>query len=78
MAYPTWLGSSLMFLVPIMVWELIWKGLACYKAGSHKQKWWFFWMFILNTIGILPIIYLLAFQKKELEEEHIRRRRKRR
>jgi len=78
MTYPTWLGSSLMLLIPVMLWELVWKGIACYRAGKHRQKWWFFWMFILNTLGILPIVYLLFFQEKEEEDKPKRRRRRRR
>jgi hypothetical protein len=76
MLYPTWLGSSLLVFVPLIIWETVWKGIACYKAGTHKQGWWFFWMFILNTVGILPILYILFFQKKE--EQMPKRRRKRR
>ena len=78
MAYPQWLGASLLVLVPIILWEMVWKGIACYRAGRHRQKWWFFWMFILNTLGILQILYLLFFQKKEKEEKPAARRKRRR
>ncbi len=53
-----WLG-----LAPLIVWSFVWKGIALWKAGNHKQLGWFIALFLLNTIGILEIIYLIWFQK---------------
>ena len=47
-----------------MVWSAIWKGIALWKSGRNNQIVWFVFMFILNTAGILPIIYIAFFQKK--------------
>lgn len=33
------------------------KGLALWKAAGHKQKIWFIVLLIVNTLGILDIIY---------------------
>ena len=44
--------------------EAVTKGLALWKAGNNKQLGWFIALFILNTAGILPILYILFFQKK--------------
>lgn len=55
----------IMFLLPLLLWELIWKGIACWKAGRNDQLVWFVALFVLNTAGILPIIYLLFFQKAQ-------------
>jgi len=46
-------------LVVLAIWELIWKGFALWKAAQNKEKGWFIAILILNTAGILPIIYLL-------------------
>jgi methionyl-tRNA synthetase len=52
------------FLIPIIVvlsiWESIWKAIALYKAGGNKDMAWFIFIFIFNTAGILPIIYVLT------------------
>jgi hypothetical protein len=52
------------FLIPIIVvlsiWESIWKAIALYKAGGNKDLAWFIFIFIFNTVGILPIIYVLT------------------
>lgn len=56
--------GMLVWLVPLIVWEAIWKGIALWKAGRRNHLWWFVAIFILNTAGILPIVYLLFFSKK--------------
>lgn len=43
----------------LVVWELIRKWIALYKAGQKNDLLWFIFIFILNTCGILPIIYLI-------------------
>jgi len=58
-------GGLLACLIVIGIWELIWKGIALWKCGRHNQLAWFVCILILNTAGILPIIYLLFFQKKK-------------
>ena len=54
--------------LPIIViaaaWELVLKGFGLWYAARGKQKWWFIAMLILNTVGILPIIYLIWFRPK--------------
>ena len=46
-------------LLLVSVWTLIWKGMALWKAVGRKEKRWFVVLLVLNTAGILPIIYLL-------------------
>jgi len=55
--------SSLPFLL-LMIWSLFWKGWALWKAAQNEQKQWFTVILILNSVGILEIIYLLFFQAK--------------
>ena len=47
-------------IIVLSVWTLIWKGIALWKCGRNNQLAWFIVMLILNTAGILPIIYLLT------------------
>jgi hypothetical protein len=68
--------TGLIFLFAIIaIWELIWKGIALWKCGRNNQPAWFVFILILNTIGILPIIYLLFFQKKTKSVKNNKRRR---
>lgn len=52
-----------LFIFFIIVWCLVWKGLALWKSAIHKQKVWFVFLLIVNTLGILEMIYLAFFQK---------------
>lgn len=57
-------NPQFMGLVSILVvWELIWKGIALWKAAREGQKFWFILILILNTVGILPILYIFLFKK---------------
>lgn len=51
-------------LIPVVVWDVIIRGFALWKSANYGQKGWFIALLIVNSIGILPIIYLLFFQKK--------------
>jgi predicted membrane channel-forming protein YqfA (hemolysin III family) len=50
----------------LFVWSLFWKGIALWRAAQLKQRNWFVVMLVLNTAGILEIIYLFRFAKKRL------------
>lgn len=50
----------LLFLVAI--WTIIIKGYALWHAARNGQKWWFIALLIINTLGILEIIYLIWFR----------------
>jgi len=54
-----WLAVSL-----AVVWEMAWKGVALWRAGRNAHLVWFVVLFIFNTLGILPIIYIFAFSRK--------------
>ncbi|MGI6042944.1 MAG: DUF5652 family protein [Methanosarcina sp.] len=47
----------------LVLWEVFWKGIALWKAARESQKYWFIAILILNTVGILPILYIFLFKK---------------
>jgi len=49
----------------LIVWSAVWKGIALWRAGRSNHLGWFVAIFLLNTVGILEIIYLVAFAKKK-------------
>jgi len=66
MAYMVIAGMSSSFiiiLIALIIWETTWKGIALWKAGRNNHLVWFIFIFIFNTLGILPIIYLLHLKK---------------
>ena len=52
-------------LVPLIIWSMFWKGWALWLAGNRKEKVWFIILFLVNTIGILDIIYIFMRRKKK-------------
>jgi predicted permease len=63
------LHETLTWLLPVIIilaiWEGIWKLIALWKSARNNHLAWFICIAIFNTIGILPIIYILKNKKKE-------------
>ena len=57
-----------LFVLILMIWSLIWKGLGLWKAARHGHKWWFLAMLVINTAGILEILYIYVFSKGKLKD----------
>jgi len=55
----------IVLLVIAIAWSLTWKGMALWKSARHNQPAWFVCLLVVNALGLLEIIYLLFFQKKE-------------
>jgi len=55
-----WLAISLAW-----VWSMVWKGIALWKAGRNGHMVWFILLFIINTVGILEIIYIFAVSRRK-------------
>jgi len=56
------------WLIPVIiilsVWELVWKYIAMWKASRNNHLAWYICIAVLNTAGILPIVYLLLHRSK--------------
>jgi len=50
-------------IVLLAIWDGVWKLIALWKSARHDQLAWFICLAIFNTVGILPILYILFFQK---------------
>jgi hypothetical protein len=50
-------------IVLAAIWDGVWKLIAMWKSARNGQTAWFICLAIFNTIGILPILYILCFQK---------------
>lgn len=60
---PIW--QSLLLYV-LSLWSVVWKGVALWRAVKQGQRNWFIVMLVLNTIGILELVYLFRFSKKRM------------
>ena len=54
---------STFWIIIAILWALPWKSCALWRAAINKQKTWFISLIIIQSIGILPILYLFYFQK---------------
>ncbi len=41
-----------------LLWVIPWKGYGLWKSAQNKDRIWFVAILVLNTLGILPIIYI--------------------
>ncbi|HBC91818.1 MAG TPA: hypothetical protein DCZ10_02655 [Pelotomaculum sp.] len=55
-------NNPLFYLV--IAWAVIWKGIALWHAARNRQLVWYIAILIVNTVGILEIVYLIFFRKK--------------
>ncbi len=63
--FPVWGILIWLFLSLAVVWEMVWKGIALWRAGGNGHLVWFIVLLIFNTLGILPIIYIFAFSRRQ-------------
>ena len=52
-------------LLAVLAWSIVWKGLALWKSARTDSKVWFVVFLIVNTLGILEILYLYVFSGKK-------------
>ncbi len=50
--------------VGLAIWELVWKGVGMWRAARNKEKYWFAALLVVNSVGILPMVYLWLRRKK--------------
>lgn len=56
--------SNRPILFLLIAWSIIWKGIALWHSARNKQLIWYIALLIVNTLGILEIIYLSFFKNK--------------
>jgi len=54
-----------MVLLLLVAWDIVWRGIALWKSAENKSKPWFVALLILNTVGVLPIVYVFFFADKK-------------
>jgi methionyl-tRNA synthetase len=55
---PSWL------IILLVAWTIPWKGIALWRSARNNQKIWFIVFLLVNTVGILEILYILFWQHK--------------
>lgn len=63
------LGVPPWALVLILVWALVWKGVALWISARKNSKPWFIALLVINTMAILEILYIFLFSKLNITKE---------
>lgn len=53
--------QATVLLLVLIIWSLIWKAWATWRAARNNHLVWFIVLWIINTAGILEIIYIFFF-----------------
>ncbi|HOI60195.1 MAG TPA: DUF5652 family protein [Candidatus Pacearchaeota archaeon] len=57
--------SDIKIIITILVFvELILKGFALWRAAKRGDKAWYIAVLVLNTLGLIPLIYLIITREK--------------
>lgn len=56
---------SPLIIALLAIWSTIWKGIALWHAARNTQTGWYVALLVLQTAGILEIIYLLFFRRRK-------------
>jgi len=62
-----WLTTPV--LIVLVLWSLAWKGVALWRAARRRQLGWYVVLLVVNTVGILEIIYIFLVARRHPEEE---------
>lgn len=48
----------------LFAWSLFWTGMALWKSARLSHKWWFLIVLVVNSVGIVAIIYLYFIARR--------------
>jgi hypothetical protein len=61
---PELLSIFVPLILVAVLWTVILKGYSLWYAARAGQKWWFVAILVINTLGVLEIIYLIWYRPK--------------
>ncbi|MCL5006710.1 MAG: DUF5652 family protein [Patescibacteria group bacterium] len=62
-------GISPLALAVVVLWTLPWKGWALWKAARKNSLAWFIALLVINTVGILEILYIFIFSEARVKNK---------
>ena len=65
---PGFMSIFIPLMLVIALWTIVLKGYSLWYAARGGQKWWFVALLVVNTFGILEIIYLIWFRPKNVSD----------
>jgi len=71
-------GMAIWILVVIVIWSIVWKLIALWKAARKGHMTWFVILALVNTVGILEILYFYIFSEMNYKKNSSKKSKKRR
>jgi len=56
------ISQNPLILYPLILFDLVVRGIALWKSAQRNEKWWFIALLVVNSVGILPLIYLVLLR----------------
>lgn len=64
--HPLFMWPLWSFFLPLLViLDVTLRGFALWRAARANQQWWFIALLVLNTMGILPAVYLFLIEPRQ-------------
>ncbi len=60
----------------LLIADLVLRGLSLYRSARKDQKVWFIALLLVNSLGILPLVYLLLNREKTVAKKSARKAKK--
>ncbi len=67
----TYLLQQPQLYIPFLLWSLIWKGSALWKAANKRQLLWFILLLVINTMGLFEILYIFFLNRWDIDNGKI-------
>lgn len=64
-SFETVMAPFMIIFVALILMDVILKGIGLWRSARNGQKWWFVGLMFVNSLGILPIIYLVTHPEKK-------------
>ncbi len=58
-------SNYLPLILNLIIWEVIWKLIGLWKSARNNHKAFFIFCALTNTLGIVPVIYILIQKKQQ-------------
>lgn len=55
----------------VLLWSLIWKGIALWQAAGRRHITWYVLLLVMNTLGILEILYIFFLHRYNLKSPEV-------
>lgn len=67
--FPIWM---IVVLIALSLFDIVMKLVALWRSARNNHLVWFIFLAIFNTIGILPIVYLVLYKNKVKQADYLR------